>query len=166
METRSSPAIDEARHFLRHTTATLSYRAGKVLRGAPEGFSEFRVAEKTRTPGQILVHLVALLDWGLSLAGGKEKWHESNPSSWDADTKRFFEALEAFDNYLASGKPLHCPAEKLFQGPVADALTHVGQIGMLRRLAGIPVRGENYQRADIVAGRVGPEQAPPAREFD
>jgi hypothetical protein len=80
--------------------------------------------------------------------------------------KRCFAALEAFDAFLASEEPLAVAPEKLFQGPVADALTHVGQLAMLRRLAGGAVRGENYFQADIVAGRVGPEQAPPRREFD
>jgi hypothetical protein len=79
---------------------------------------------------------------------------------------RFFAALAALDAYLASGDPLGGPAEKIFQGPIADALTHVGQISMLRRLAGSPVRGENYLRARIRAGAVGPEQAPPSFEFD
>jgi hypothetical protein len=166
METKTSTAIDPARQFLRHTTATLSYRGGKVLRGAPAGFSEFRVAEKTRTPGQILAHMADLLGWALSLARGKHEWHDSSPGSWNVDTERFFEALQAFDSFLASEEPLLFPAEKLFQGPIADALTHVGQIGMLRRLAGAPVRGENYFRADIIAGRVGAEQSPPVREFE
>jgi len=67
--------------------------------------------------------------------------------------------------HLASDKPLHAPVEKLFQGPVADALTHVGQIAVLRRLAGSPVKGENYFVADIAAGRVGADQAAPKREF-
>ena len=54
----------------------------------------------------------------------------------------------------------------MFQGPIADALTHIGQIGMMRRMAGAPVRGENYFKADIAAGRVGAEQSAPRFEFD
>ena len=81
-------------------------------------------------------------------------------------TERFFTALEEFEAYLASDLPLECPAEKLFQGAIADALTHVGQIAMLRRLAGSPVRAENYFKADVAAGRVGAEQALPRLEFD
>ncbi len=80
--------------------------------------------------------------------------------------QRFFTALEAFEAYLASGLPLGFQAGKLFQGPIADALTHVGQIAMLRRLAGAPVRGENYFRAEIAVGRIGPQQAAPRRELD
>jgi hypothetical protein len=80
--------------------------------------------------------------------------------------QRFFAALERFDAYLASDTPLHESAEKLFQGPIADALTHVGQIAMLRRMAGCAMRGENYHRAEIILGRVGPDQTPPRREFD
>ncbi|HEV2176647.1 MAG TPA: hypothetical protein VGW33_05545 [Terriglobia bacterium] len=163
-------ADDSARQFLRHTVATLAYRGAKALRGAPAGFAEFRlpdrIATKTRTPGEILAHLGDLLDWALSMAQGQEEWHNSPVLPWEQGSERFFKALEAFDACLASDQPLAAPPERLFQGAIADSLTHVGQIGMLRRLAGAPVRGENYSRAEIVAGRVGPEQAPPGFEFD
>ena len=157
---------DPRRELLRHTAATLAYRAAKTLRGAPEAFGDFRVGPKTRTPGQILAHLGDLLDWALSLAKGSEQWHDSVPLAWDEEGERFFGALGAFDAYLSSDQPLGVSAEKLFQGPIADALTHIGQIAMLRRLAGAPVKGESYFRATITAGRVGPEQAAPVREFD
>jgi hypothetical protein len=158
--------LNPSRELLRHTLATLAYRAGKGFRGAPANFADFRAGDTTRTPAQIVAHLGDLFDWALSLAKGKHQWRESPSLDWDSAVTRFFAALGAFDDYLASAKPLGFPAEKLFQGPVADALTHVGQISMLRRLAGSPVKGENYFRAEILAGRVGPEQAPPAFEFD
>jgi hypothetical protein len=107
-----------------------------------------------------------LLDWALSIAMGKQEWHDSPPQSWALDSQRFFTTLSALDAYLASGQPLESPAEKLFQGPIADAISHVGQLAMLRRMVGTPVRGENYFRAEIAAGRVGPDQSPPYREFD
>ena len=152
--------------LLRHTVATLAYRGGKALRGAPPEFAGFRAAAQTRTPGEILAHLGNLLDWAVTLADGKPEWRDSPPLAWDEGVKRFFAALAAFDQRLASGAPLGCSAESLFQGPVADSLTHVGQIALLRRMAGSPVRGENYFRAEITAGRVGAEQAAPRREFD
>jgi hypothetical protein len=158
--------IDSARAMLRHTLATLAYRGAKAVRDAPEGFAEFRVADKTRTPGQILAHVGDLLDWGLSLAKGKQKWHDSEPLDWEQERLRFFAALEAFGAYLASDAPLGCPPEKLFQGPVADALTHIGQIAMLRRLAGAPVLGENYFLAHISVERLGPDQSAAVREFE
>ena len=162
-----SPAPSEQeRQMLRHTLATLAYRGGKTLRGAPEGFSGFRASASTRTPGQVLAHIGDLLDWALSIAQGKQEWHISQMQSWELDSQRFFAALAAFVAYLASGEPLGAPVEKLFQGPIADALTHVGQIAILRRMADAPVRAENYFRAEIVAGRVGPDQAAPKREFD
>ncbi len=153
------------RDLLRHTLATLAYRGGKTVRDAPAAFAGFRAAEKSRTPAEILAHIGDLLDWALSLAQGKQAWHDSKPLAWDQEVQRFHAGLAALDGFLASGAPLGCPAEKLFQGPVADALTHVGQIAMLRRLAGSPVRAENYFQADIEVGRVGAEQTAPAREF-
>ncbi|HJT66806.1 MAG TPA: hypothetical protein VJ749_10140 [Pyrinomonadaceae bacterium] len=158
--------LTDKRALLRHTVATLAYRGGKAVANAPEGFDQFRLNESTRTPGQILAHIGDLLDWGLSIASGQQKWHDSKPLAWSDEIARFHAALEAFDDYLASDQVLHAPEEKLFQGPVADALTHVGQIAMLRRIAGGPIRGENYFQAEITAGTVGPDQPAPRREFD
>lgn len=158
--------LDAHVHLLRHALATLAYRGGKAVRSAPTEFARFQVSPGSRTPGQILAHIGDLLDWALGLADGRHHWHDSTPLAWEEESSRFFTALQAFDRRLASGSPLKTTAEKLFQGPVADALTHVGQIAMLRRMAGCPVRDENYFRADIQAGRVGPEQAAPVAEFE
>jgi hypothetical protein len=156
---------DQQLQMLRHTVATLAYRGAKSMRGAPANFAEFQGPEKVRTPGQLLAHIDDLLDWALAMAQGKPAWHDSPPLRWDAGVERFHKALEAFDAYLASDQPVHVPAEKLFQGPIADALTHVGQLMILRRLAGAPVRGENYFKAEIAAGRVGAEQKAAVLEF-
>jgi hypothetical protein len=158
--------MNSERMFLRHAVATLAYRAGKALRGAPATFADFTVAAGTRTPARILAHMGDLLDWALYLARGKQSWHDSMPLPWDREVARFFAALQVFDAYLASEEPLGWSAEQLFQGPIADALTHTGQLTMLRRLAGAPVRGENYARAAIAAGTVGIAQTAPTYEFD
>jgi hypothetical protein len=155
-----------SRELLRHAIATLAYRGGKALRDAPTGFAEFRVAEGSRTPGQIVAHVGDLFDWALSLMKGAQKWNSSDPLPWDKGSERFFAALEALDAFLASDAPLGCSPQKLLQAPIADALTHIGQIAMLRRLAGAPVRAENYLQAQIVAGRTGAQQAAPRVEFD
>lgn len=157
---------DPARELLRHAVATLAYRAAKAARDAPEGFEALRAGPTTRTPGEILAHVGDLLDWALSMAEGKPAWNDSRPLPWAEEVARMHAGLARLDSYLASGAPLATPPEKLFQGPLADALGHVGQIALLRRLGGGPIRGENYFRADIAAGRVGPDQAPPRREFD
>jgi len=158
--------IDSKRELLRHTVATLAYRCGKSLRDAPENFAEFHIGEKTRTPAQILAHIGDLVDWALSLAIGKQKWNDSTPLPWEQEVERFFNALKKLDDYLASVAPLGSPVEKIFQGPIADALTHTGQLAMLRRLAGSPVRGENYHKAEIEIGRVGADQSAKRVEFD
>jgi len=161
-----SEISDAKRELLRHTLATLAYRGGKAVREVPEKFASFRVAEKSRTPAQILAHVGDLLDWALSLAKGAQTWRDSAPSPWERETTRFFEGLERFDQYLASEAPLKASPEKLFQGPIADALTHIGQIAMLRRVAGYAIKGENYYKAHIAAGRVGQDQSPAVMEFD
>jgi len=156
---------DPKRELLRHTVATLAYRGGKVVRGAPEGFGVFHADEGVRAPGQILAHIGDLLDWALSMANGKREWHDSKPLPWEKEVERFFAALQRFDDYLASAELLHASPEKLFQGPMADALAHVGQIAILRRLAREPIKAENYFVAEITIGRVGAEQTPPKKEF-
>lgn len=164
--------MTDDREWLRHCLATLAYRAGKAIRGAPPGFGELRLDEPTAmTPVRILSHMGGLMRWALALAEGNPPppsedrvVQQLTPRSWDEEVARFFTALAAFDAYLASSGPLHAPAERLFQGPIADALTHVGQLATRRRLAGAPVRGENYFVAEITIGRVGLEQGPPVRE--
>jgi hypothetical protein len=159
------PAVDPQRALLRHTLATLAYRGGKMLRNAPAGFAEFDPGHGLRSPGKILAHIGDLLDWGLSIAQGRQRWADSASLPWDQEVERFYAALKKFDDFLASPGALHAPAGKLFQGPVADALTHVGQIAILRRMAGSPVKGESYYQSEIAIGRVGPGQSAPRFEF-
>jgi len=156
------------REFLRHTVATLAYRAAKATRGAPAEFAAFRPGPTSKTPVEIVAHMGDLFDWALALAQGERRWSNSTPQAWEPECARFFAALRAFDDVLAADAPLGYELTRLFQGPVADALTHTGQLTMLRRLHGSPMKGESYNRADIVAGRVGPEQTPaePRFEFD
>ena len=156
----------DVRDYLRHSLATLAYRAGKVLRGAPDDFGSFRADDTSRTPSQILAHVCDLLDWSLSLVCGRESWHNSSPGRWEDDVKRFHDTLGLLDVQIAERASSTYEWTRLFQGPIADALTHVGQLAMLRRLAGAAIRGENYFRAEIAAGRVGADQAVPRREFD
>lgn len=160
------PETVSARDLLRHCLATIAYRAGKALRDVPASFAKFQPPEKARTPEQILTHMGDLQDWALSMASGKPAWKDSQPLPWEQEVQRFLAALKRFDDFLAEDEPLHASPEKLFQGPVADTLNHVGQIAILRRMAGVPIKGENYFKADIAAGRVGAEQAPPKHEFD
>lgn len=154
------------KQLLRHTVATVAYRAGKVLRDAPPDFAAFRPVAGVRSPVEILAHMGDLFDWAVGLVEGRSEWHDATPLPWDDEVARFFGCLGALDRALASDAPLGFPAESIFQGPIADALTHVGQIALLRRMAAKPVRGENYLQADIAAGRVGPDQPRARREFD
>ncbi|HEY9282183.1 MAG TPA: hypothetical protein VIP46_01895 [Pyrinomonadaceae bacterium] len=150
-------ALDAKRDLLRHFVATVAYRGGVAISGAPENFAAFRVHETARTPGEILAHIGDLLEGSLHLVKGELVYLTSAPLPWGEEVSRFFSAVRGLDSYLASGAPLACQVEKLVQGPVADALAHVGQVVMLRRLAGKPVRVESYFTADIVAGGVAEE---------
>jgi hypothetical protein len=158
--------LNNTRAILRHLTATLAYRAAKVLRETPPGFDAATFGRATRRPVQIVAHMADLMAWAVTLARGDYVWKAEGGDDWAAEVQRFFEGLTALDGELAAGGPFAGSPEKLIQGPLADALTHVGQLAMLRGMAGAPVRPESYARAEIVVGHVGFEQAQPVREFD
>jgi hypothetical protein len=151
---------------LRHLTATLAYRAAKVLRDVPDEFATATFGAATRRPVDIVAHMADLMRWAVSLAEGDYVWSPAGGEEWELEVNRFFDGLAALDRVLAAETPFAGSIEKLIQGPLADALTHVGQLAMLRGMAGAPVRPEAYARAEIAAGRVGREQAQPRREFD
>jgi len=109
--------MEEKRELLRHTLASLAYRAARALGGAPEEFADF--SDAGRTPVQILAHMGDLFDWAISAAQGKERWHTSRPHPWATEQHRFFASLHAFDSYLCSDEPLYAAPEALFQGPIA-----------------------------------------------
>lgn len=160
------PETISARDLLRHSLATIAYRTGKIVRDAPPAYVDFQAGQNCRTPVQILAHIGDLLAWALSMAKGHPAWNNSTPLPWPDEVQRFFDSLKRLDDYLAGSEPLRASPEKLMQGPIADVLNHVGQLAILRRMSGSPIRGENYYQAHISAGRVGEDQHPPKFEFD
>ncbi len=158
---------DPERTIIRHTLATLAYRAAKAVRGAPTNFGAFRIGRTTRTPSEILAHMGDLMDWALTMVQDRTQWHDTPTQAWSDDVRRFFASITALDTHIASGVPLDTQILlQLFQGPIADALTHTGQLTLLRRLADAAIKGESYQRALIAVGQTGLDQPPPQREFD
>ena len=159
--------MSDVRRFLRHTCATLAYRAAKSTRGASSAFGDFKASPTSRTPREIVAHMSDLMEWALGMAvRGKSQWAEAPLLPWDEEVQRFHVRLSAFDAHLASTEEVRWSLEVLFQGPVADALQHVGQLTYLRRLAGEAMKSESYARAEIVVGRVGIEQAAPGFGFE
>lgn len=154
------------REMLRHMVATIAYRGGKAIRGAPEGFGSVSVGEGSRSAVEILAHIGDLFEWARGLADGEHRWAESTELEWATQVDRFYAGLSEVDTRIASDEPLGRDPHRLLQGPLADALTHIGQLALLRRVAEAPVRGENYFKAEVETGRVGPDQNPPVFEFD
>jgi len=162
----SALSADAARPVLRHLAATLAYRASKVLRDVPDGFAGTSFGAATRRPVLIVAHLADLMAWAITLVQDNVSWKAAGGDDWGVEVRRFFDNLASLDRELETATLVPGAPEKLIQGPLADALTHVGQLAMLRGMAGAPVRPESYARATVTAGRVGPDQAPPGREFD
>jgi len=156
------------RLFLRHALATLAYRAGKAVRGAPDAYAQYRETPDSPRSVDILAHMGDLMDWVLRTVKGAPSWTTATPLPWEQEIARFFATLKALDDHLASSAAIEWDPGRVFQGGIADALTHTGQLAMLRRLSGYKIKGENFMKADIVIGEVGFVQAPPdpANEFD
>lgn len=157
---------DPARQLLRHIVATIAYRGAKAVRDAGPAFSTFRAAADARMPAEILAHIGDLLEWSVGICDGRQEWAAAAPQPWDDEVARFFDVLARLDQRLADARPLGIAIEVLTQGPIADTLTHIGQLSLLRRVSGSPVRGENFVAAQITTGRVGVSQPPPVFEFD
>lgn len=153
--------------LLRHSLATLAYRALRAFHPAPPGFFDFRAAPGSRSAGEILAHMGDLLDWAADHVEGAGAWRVVPPTSWDDGKDRFYTALTKLDDALKwqGAAVADDLAQRLLQGPIADALTHVGQLNLLRGLAGAPLKGENFFVADITAGRTTAIQPPPKRTF-
>ena len=153
--------------LLRHMLATIAYRGGKTIRNAPDGFANFRAEGILNTPLLLLAHIGDLIEWAHTWCNGDvESYRISEPLGWEGESQRFYRTLASFDQFLVSAGRLQVDLRAVFQAPIADALTHVGQLALLRRMAGDPVAGEAYRLAEIVTGRVGPDQTRARREFE
>ena len=162
----TGPSSADAREFLRHTVATLAYRAEKVLRDSPDAFAACRLSPSSRSAVEIVSHLGDLLEWAERMARGEYVWDPQPSTDWAAACDRFFLRLKTLDAALVDASLEKYPAPVIFQGPIADALTHVGQLAIMRGVAGAAVRPESYARAQIQTGRVGREQAAIRKEFE
>ena len=161
------PADDPTtRLILRHLLATIAYRAGKAIRNTPDAFGQYRETPDSRSSVEIVSHMGDLMEWVLRMLRGEWLWTTAAPLPWDEEVARFFRTLKGVDDELASGAPIRWDPAKVIQGGLADALTHTGQLAMLRRLSGHRMKSESYARADIVTGRVGPDQTPPQSKYE
>jgi hypothetical protein len=136
--------MQEKRELLRYFLAAIAYRAQKALWDAPPGFKHFRAAPGVRTPHQLVCHITNVLGYGRTyFVGGT--FSSRVPTDWAEDLKALHEMLEDLGEHLLTGSSLRATTEeRLLQAPLSDAMTHVGQLALLRRLAGSPVRPENF----------------------
>lgn len=143
------PKID----LLRHLISTIVFRGTVAIRDTDESFASFELGCDVRTPGELLAHIGDLLEGSFLLLKGEMRMINSQPLPWNDEAVRFLKAARKLDSFLVSGQPIEIPIEKLVQGPIADALTHIGQLVILRRAAGTPITSEPYFQADIVSGK-------------
>jgi hypothetical protein len=159
--------MDDKRKLLRHFLAALAYRTQKALRGASPQFGSFRAAAGVRTPAELVRHMTSVLGYARTYFIGGRYWPEPLPSL-DAEVARFHEMVRDVAAHVEKGPSpgLDISAERLLQGPFSDAMTHAGQLALLRRLAGNPVAPENFIVADVHADRLGPDQPEPVSPDD
>ncbi len=151
-------AMNEKRAMLRHVLATLAYRTQTALRGAPESFGSFSAGQQVRTPSDLVWHMTSVLGYARTcFEGGRS--HSEPSQNLGVEIARFHAMLEALSRHLAEGTALRgITEEQLLQGPLCDAMTHAGQLAMLRRLAGSPVTAESFIEAAIDPANLGPDQ--------
>jgi len=154
--------MDDKQKLLRHFLAALAYRTQKALRAAPADFGSFRAAESVRTPAELVRHMTSVLGYARTFFVGGRYWPNPLPSL-NEEIARFHDMLEDLAKHIEMGTPLlqGMTAERLLQGPFSDAMTHAGQLALLRRLAGVPVPPENFIVAEIQPDRLGRDQAEP-----
>jgi hypothetical protein len=153
--------MDDKRFMLCHFLAAIAYRTQKALRDSPPSFSSFTAGGDVRTPMELVRHMTSVLGYARTFfVGGK---YSPEPlSDLEAEVERFHEVIEDLASNIGSGsKFLNTTPERLLQGPLADAMTHVGQLAMLRRLSGNPVPPENFILAEIDSHRLGKDQPAP-----
>lgn len=157
--------MDRDYTLLRHFLAAIAYRAQKALRGAPDGFADFAAGNQVRTPVEILRHMTSLMGYTRTFfLGGSYPLVPEPLATFEEEIARFHEMVQDVGRLLESRAPLReLRPEQLLQGPFADAMTHVGQLALLRRLADAPVAPENFIYADIRGERLGAAQPLPAR---
>ena len=155
------PEVHDKRAVLRHFLAALAYRTQKALRDAPDSFGTFQAGHHVRTPVELLRHMTSVLGYARTFFVGGRYRPEPLPDL-AAETARFHQMLQDLAQHLVAGTPLQgTTEERLLQGPLADAMTHAGQLALLRRLSGSPVPPENFITAAIDPSNLGPEQPPP-----
>lgn len=155
--------MDQKQTLLQHFLAALAYRTQKALRGAPPEFASFRAAPKVRTPHELIRHMDGVLGYSRTFfIGGAYRAPEF--PDFRAAIAHFHETLADVALHIERGTDLReVTPEILLQGPFSDAMTHAGQIALLRRLAGHAVPPENFVFAEINVKNLGPDQPLPAR---
>lgn len=154
-------ASSDGTRIFRHTLATLAYRANRILSDAPEGFADFEAGEGVMTPRKMLNHMTIILGFAQSQLDQSEFERPTKVSDWEVEVSRFYDTVTALDK--AAEKGFEAGDEtilRMLQGPILDAMTHVGQLSLLRRLAGSPTPADHYIKATITVGKTGTDQAP------
>jgi len=161
--TAPGESMEEKRALLRHFLAALAYRTQKALRDAPETFAAFRAGPQVRTPHELVGHMNSVLGYATTFFVGGAYRVPPQPT-FAAEIERFHATLEELGRLVDAASDWSAISpEQLLQGPLSDAMTHAGQLALLRRLAGDPVPPENFVFADVDPANLGPRQAPPAR---
>ena len=154
--------MTESRLLLQHFLAALAYRTQKALRGAPDDFADFRAGTHVRTPHELVWHMTGVIGYARTMLHGGRFVPPRMPT-FAAEVARFHDTLAALrDDFADAALEARISDEQFLQGPLADAMTHAGQLAMLRRLAGSPVASENFIFAEVRRENVSAAQAEPA----
>jgi hypothetical protein len=152
--------VSEKNALMRHFLASIAYHATKALKDAPNNYPDLEMGNGIRTPKMILRHISGVLTYAHSFYEHYDStWLDVR--TWEEEVERFYYVLSKLDKSIQEKNPIGVSVEQMLQGPLSDSMEHVGQLLMLRRVAGSPVPSENFIYADIRVGVVGPDQPKP-----
>src|SRR5687768_6139482 len=153
--------MTESRKLLRHFLAALAYRTQKALRGEPSEFADFRAGTHVRTPHELVWHMTGVIGYARTMLHGG-KFVPPRLETFAEEIVRFHDTLAALrEDFANSALTAQISDDQFLQGPLSDAMTHAGQLAMLRRMAGSPVPSENFIFASIDGENVSADQAEP-----
>ncbi len=140
--------MNQNSHFIQHFLKVLSYRFEKAIHNAAESYPKHASGHGIRTPLELLGHMNGVLEFAISSLKNQPR-RNIPEQSWQEQITLYYEKLKELNQLMQENSFDTDTLERILQGPLADAMTHIGQLAMMRRLANSAIAGENYFAADM-----------------
>lgn len=149
----NAPEEVSAANVLVRIVDGLGFRYATATHDLRPDFINFKACETAMSMGEVLKHVYWLAWWVNGAFKLEENEMDKTLDTIDAYREATLLKYEQLSNYLSTAsdadllnaelyskrKDMHLPFWYAINGPIADALTHVGQINSWRRMADNPV---------------------------